>query len=271
MTDLVVRRLLIDLEKPFARHWCGGDAFRTALFNALSMSFPVGEQFFIDSVRNGYKALPEDKQEHFRKEVQGFVGQEATHRRLHSLFNGHLEKQGLVNAWAPRAQKRLKLLEGADYRHWVAITAANEHFTAILADWLLRNHDELEGEPRLKTMWLWHCAEESEHKSTAFDLYHALDGNHTWRIVWMRRITTIFLGDLVRQTVNNLRRDGALWKWSTWKSAASFLFGKRGLVRETYGPWREYFRKDFHPTQQDSSLSSRWLADNAEKYTLVGA
>ena len=71
MTDLVVRRLLIDLEAPFERHWCGGDAFRSALFNALSMSFPVGEQFFIDSVRNGFKALPADKQPRFKEEVQG--------------------------------------------------------------------------------------------------------------------------------------------------------------------------------------------------------
>lgn len=78
MTDLVVRRLLIDMEAPILRHWCAGDAFRTALFNALSMSFPVGEQFFIDSVRNGFKALPSDRQERFRTEVQGFIGQEAT-------------------------------------------------------------------------------------------------------------------------------------------------------------------------------------------------
>jgi predicted metal-dependent hydrolase len=82
MTDLVVRRLLIDLEAPIARHWCAGDAFRTALFNALSMSFPVGEQFFIDAVRNGFKALPQEKQERFRAGVQGFIGQ-GTHRRLH--------------------------------------------------------------------------------------------------------------------------------------------------------------------------------------------
>jgi uncharacterized protein len=53
MTELVVRRLLVDLQTPLPRHWCGGDAFRTALFNALSMSFPVGEQFFIDSIRLG--------------------------------------------------------------------------------------------------------------------------------------------------------------------------------------------------------------------------
>lgn len=31
MTGLTVRRLLIDLETPFARHWCGADAFLSAL------------------------------------------------------------------------------------------------------------------------------------------------------------------------------------------------------------------------------------------------
>ena len=54
MTRLAVRRLLIDLESDVPRHWCGGDPFRTAFFDALSMSFPVGEQFFIDAVRNGH-------------------------------------------------------------------------------------------------------------------------------------------------------------------------------------------------------------------------
>src|SRR3954471_5407160 len=91
MTDLVVRRLLVDMEQPIQRHWCAGDAFRTALFNALSMSFPIGEQFFIDSVRDGFKALPPHRQDDFRAEVQGFIGQEATHRRLHSLYNAHLD------------------------------------------------------------------------------------------------------------------------------------------------------------------------------------
>jgi len=272
MTDLVVRRLLVDMEAPIARHWCAGDAFRTALFNALSMSFPVGEQFFMDSVRNGFKALPPDKQSKFSAEVHGFVGQEATHRRLHSLYNAQLEKLGLVNEWAPRAEQRLKLLDGSDPRHAVAITAANEHFTAILADWLLHNADALGTlDARLSTLWLWHSSEESEHKSTAFDLYLALGGNHEWRITWFRRVTMIFLGDVMRQTVSNLRRDGTLWKWSTWKSAASHLFGHRGLVRQTYKPWREYLRPDFHPSQQDSTAARRWLQEHSDAFTLVGA
>ena len=272
MTDLVVRRLLVDMQAPIARHWCAGDAFRTALFNALSMSFPVGEQFFIDSVRDGFKALPPEKQERFRTEVQGFIGQEATHRRLHGLYNGHLTALGLVNDWESRARERLKLMEGVDIRHWLAITAANEHFTAILADWMLHNADLLgSDDPRLATLWLWHSAEESEHKSTAFDLYQALGGNHEWRVTWFRRVTLIFLGDTLRQTVSNLRHDGTLWRWSTWTSAASYLFGKRGLVRQTFRPWKDYLRRDFHPSQHDSSASQRWLRDHQHQFVPVGA
>jgi predicted metal-dependent hydrolase len=270
MTDLVVRRLLIDLEAPFDRHWCGGDAFLSAWFNALSMSFPVGEQFFIDSVRNGHKALPADRHAALRDEVQGFVGQEATHRRIHALFNGQLERQGFVNDWGPKALERMKLLEGFDVRHPVAITAANEHFTAIFADWLLA-HPEVFGnaEPRLRTMWLWHAAEESEHKSTALDVYRALDGDEGWRRTWFRRVTIIFLTDTVIQTVKNLRRDGTLWRWSTWRSAARHLLARGGLLRESFKPWRAYFREGFHPNDLHSDLAERWLADNATAYRPV--
>jgi len=272
VTDLVVRRLLIDLETPFARRWCGGDAFLSALFNALSMSFPIGEQFFIDSVKNGLKALPPEQQEKIRAEAQGFIGQEATHRRVHSLFNAHLQRQGLVNDWEARAAARLALLDGADPRHPLGITAANEHYTAILAEWMLGNPELFaDTEPRLRTLWLWHSSEESEHKSTAFDVYQALGGSHEWRVAWFRRVTLIFLGDALRQTVDNLRRDGALWQWRTWASAARWLFGRRGLVRATLKPWYAYFRRDFHPRQQESGLARRWLKDNADAYSVVGS
>lgn len=272
MTDLVVRRLLIDLDSPVARHWFGGDAFRTALFNALSMSFPVGEQFFIDSVRSGLKTLPESEREKYAAEAQGFIGQEATHRRIHALFNVQIEKRGLVNAWEPRARARLKFLNDFHPRHWLAISAATEHFTAVFADWMLRNPELFDdSETRLKTLWLWHSAEESEHKSTAFDLYRALGGTDESRIKWFKRITFIFLSDLLRQTVNNLHQDGTLWQWRTWRSAASFLFGKRGMIRQTYRPWRAYKQPGFHPNQLSSDLSRDWLEHHADVYSVVGS
>lgn len=271
MTELVVRRLLIDLEQPVARHWCNGDAFLTAWFNALSMSFPIGEQFFIDAVRTGHKALPEALQEQLWAEVQGFIGQEATHRRIHALFNGQIEKHGLVNEWEPRARERLKRVEGSDPRHGLAITAANEHFTALFAEWMLSQPQFLDGcEPRLKALWLWHSAEEAEHKCTAFDLYQALGGSHAWRVKWMRRVTLIFLTDTLRQTACNLRHDGTFWRWSTWSSSVRHLLGRQGLLRQSFKPWLAYFRRDFHPSQQSSDLSEHWLRENGNLYTRVG-
>lgn len=271
MADLVVRRLLIDLETPLPRHWHGADAFRTAYFNALSMSFPVGEQFFIDAVRNGAKRLPPEQQPRFQAEVQGFVGQEATHRRIHALFNGHLERQGLVNHWAERALRRIDRIRGFDVRHHLAATAALEHFTAILAEHLLAHPDQFgDTELRLQTMWLWHACEESEHRATAFDLYRALGGDHRWRIRWFRIVTVHFLLDSLRQTLHNLWRDGTLLRWRTWRSAAHFFLGKGGLVRECFGPWRAYFRRDFHPLQQGSGRAAAWLGRHADQYTLVG-
>jgi predicted metal-dependent hydrolase len=102
MTALPVRRLLVDLEREIPARWFAGDAFRTAHFDALSMSFPAGEQFFIDSVRAGHRALPAEARAAFAEEVQGFIGQEAAHRRVHGLFNAHLAARGLENRWHDR-------------------------------------------------------------------------------------------------------------------------------------------------------------------------
>lgn len=264
MTDLVVRRLLIDLEDGFPRHWCGGDAFRSAFFDALSMSFPAGEQFFIDSVRNGYAALPPARQSAFADEVRGFVGQEATHRHVHARFNAHLEQQGYVNRWHARIVARLAPFKSADPRHALGVTAANEHFTAIFAEWALRHPALYEGmEPRLAAMWQWHSAEESEHRCTAFDLYRALGGDHRWRVRWMRIVTVYFLIDLARQTISNLHHDRQALRWRTWRSAGTFLFGRGGLVRECFGPWRRYFASDFHPSADSGSDGEQWLTENA--------
>jgi predicted metal-dependent hydrolase len=70
--------------------------------------------------------------------------------------------------------------------------------------------------------------------------------------------------------VLNLRCDATLWRWSTWQSAATYLFGRRGLVRQTFKPWREYFRRDFHPSQQDATASRRWLQAHRGQYVPVG-
>jgi predicted metal-dependent hydrolase len=86
----------------------------------------------------------------------------------------------------------------------------------------------------------------------------------------MRLVTWHFTTDVLRQTARNLWHDGELFRWRTWRSGASFLFGRHGLVRHCFKPWRAYFKADFHPSQQDPQASIDWLRDNAAAYTAVG-
>jgi uncharacterized protein len=261
-----VRRLLVDLQSPLPRHWNGGDAFRTAWFNALSFSFPAGEQVFIDAIKRGLAhlpaSLPAAQRERFEAEARAFIGQEATHRHVHNRLNQQLLQHGLKNHWEPRIlRRRQRQLEGLEPRAWLAVTAATEHFTAVLAEYLLVHPGPLEGaEPRLRDLWLWHSAEESEHRSTAFDLYRALGGNELWRLRIYRVVTWHFATDLTRQTLNNLWHDGSWKHLSTWRSAWRTL---GHLLRFVAPRWRQYLRADFHPSQGDGEAGARWLAANA--------
>lgn len=265
MSELTIRRLLVDLQTPIPVRWNGGDAFRSALFNALSFSFPAGEQVFIDAMKLGLSRLSPEQRERFEPEVRGFIGQEATHRRVHTLFNEHLTRQGQKNHWEARILRRVQTqLQGIDPRGWLGVTAATEHFTAILAEYLLTQRAPLQGaEPRLHTLWMWHSAEESEHRCTAFDMYRALGGNEVWRRRLYYVVTWHFTTDLARQTLNNLWHDGSWWRPGTWVSAARTLFGRDGVLPFWRRRWRQYLRPDFHPSQGDGAPGLQWLQANA--------
>lgn len=270
MSNLTVRQLLVDLSQAPQRHWCAGDAFQTAWFNALSMSFPIGEQFFIDSLRAGVAMLPPDEREELKSEIQGFVAQEATHRQIHKRFNDHLLASGMRNGWEARIVRRLGYIKKLSPKHHVAITAAYEHFTAVMSAWILKHPERLEGtEERYKRMWLWHASEEIEHKDVAFDLFQRIDGRDKVRRRWMARVTLIFFVDAFLQTLSNLRRDGTLWRWSTWRSAWRLLMGEHGLFTESYPLWKDYFRPDFHPSQHSELGQDSWLKNNTDAFRVV--
>ena len=162
MTELVVRKLLIDLQaRP---RGTGTAAIRsTAFFNALSMSFPVGEQLFIDSMRLGLARLPRTSGPASNPRSEAFIGQEAASPAARAVQRPPSSRgwrtAGSTVARRGRSGWRASI-RGPGWR----VTAATEHFTAIMAEDPLTRPESLAGtEPRLMTMWLWHASEESEH------------------------------------------------------------------------------------------------------------
>lgn len=279
---LTVRRLFVDFSTPIRRHWNGDDAFLTAFFNALSFSFPEGEQFFIESVRNAAQNLEETTDNKLLLDnARGFIGQEASHRRMHAQYNAQLEAHGLVNHWEARIVKRKtrvrRLFANAphQYLYELAITAGYEHLTAVLGDLTLQSQNTSEdwlalADVPLQTLWRWHAAEECEHKSVAFDLYQALNGSYRGRLFWFVYVSMQFTTDVIRQTINNLWHDRTLHKPSTWWSAFKFCLGRYGWVWRCLPRFIAYMSKDFHPNQMDNKLTSEWLEANSRHWEAVG-
>ena len=75
---------------PIRRWWLNDDPFATAFYNALSVTFPKGEGFFIDSVRK-YR---DDAPPRLAGEIAAFTKQEVIHTREHVAFNRHVVDQG---------------------------------------------------------------------------------------------------------------------------------------------------------------------------------
>jgi predicted metal-dependent hydrolase len=271
MSTLTVRKLNIDLSRGFARHWMGGDVYRTAFMNALSMSFPLGEQMFIDSVR----AVPADTiaDPALRAEVKDFIGQEASHRFVHQQYNAELARQGYDYTLEPRTRERVELIGKLPVRDRLAITCALEHYTAMLADFVLRHPGWLEqATPEMRTLWSWHAAEESEHKAVAFDVYRAAGGSWGKRVLWYLHVSLIFWRDTSLQTIYNLKRDRALWHRSTWRSGLGAWFGRHGLAWHLLRPGLDYLSPRFHPWQHDNrALLQTWLERNDASFRAIGS
>ena len=75
---LIPRNREYDIARSLAGDWFDNHPFKTAWFNAMSITFPLGEKFFIDSVRHFAGQIEDPK---LTEDIRGFCGQEGFHRR----------------------------------------------------------------------------------------------------------------------------------------------------------------------------------------------
>ena len=263
--DVVRRDLRFGFEGSDVRTWHPGGRHVSHFFNALSVFFPKGEAFFIESVHH-YRERVRVPQ--LGAQVKGFVEQEGAHSREHRRYN-----KALADAGLPAAALESHLgrhLEGVSKRlshaQALGVTIALEHFTAILADALLSDDRMLAGaDPRLAAIWRWHAIEETEHKAVAFDVFSAMCGTgrraYWTRIRTMIGATMIFWYLVFRYHLVLVRADGAAADLGGWWRLFCFLWISPGGMRKIVRPWAAYFRPSFHPWQHDNlGHVERWKA-----------
>jgi predicted metal-dependent hydrolase len=259
-----VRNLQFAVGSRIPRHWHGGRKSITAFFNNLSVFFPEGERFFILAVK-AHKHAIQDPQ--LAAEARAFYAQEGIHSREHVRYNEMLREQGYpVEAMEARLKR---LLGRITKRHppifHLGTTCALEHFTALMADFLLGDPRILAGaDPVMANLWRWHAAEENEHKAVAFDVFTAAGGSYRVRVITMIGATLIFWAKVFEQQVRMMKADGILGSAREWWALAKFLFVTPGGLRRLVPKYFAYFKRDFHPWDNDNSaLLEAWRSELA--------
>src|ERR1043165_1664518 len=200
-----------------------GDLILSHLAAGLSSVFPDGEDFFVKSVRH-YRDQITDPE--LKRQVAGFIGQEAMHGREHRALNNRLDELGYPTKRVEKFTKwGLELrTKYAPAKANLAATAALEHFTATLAELVLSDETTRKqfGHPAMRDIFLWHALEESEHKAVAFDVYKAVGGTERMRVWTMNFITVGFILGMAAQVVLSLAMDRETYRprklWCSWKN-----------------------------------------------------
>jgi hypothetical protein len=260
-TNAIVSRQgprLFDAEIP--RYWLDHDPFKTRFFEAMSLTFPDGERYFIDCVRK-YRDQVTDPE--LAAQVKSFMYQEGQHGMVHTQFNDRLRAQGIaVDKILEFARAKIEGFK-RDFSPAFNLgkTAGAEHMTAMMAHGFFSTGLLKGADPRVRAMFAWHAVEEIEHKAVAYDVYEKVAKGGYWtRVLSMLHTSLSFTLHVLLITRYMLNVDGK-GGFRTWLKGLWWLYGWGGLYPRLMGHYLVYFLPGFHPWKYGSlEVYNTWLA-----------
>lgn len=122
-----------------------------------------------------------------RQEIDDFVRQESNHHKMHARFNDCLAEAGYRMTPEREAQLKAELRDMMRDRSLAfnaAYCAGFECFTLFTSKFVFEKAQDLfrGGDLGGSDLWLWHMAEEFEHRAVCHDVFAAISGNYFIRI-----------------------------------------------------------------------------------------
>ncbi|MFW1801755.1 metal-dependent hydrolase [Acinetobacter nematophilus] len=256
-----IRHMKFDFDPAKIDHKFYMDAeLASAYFASLSIFLTRGEDLVIDTARYHRDFITDPL---LKQRVTSLIGQEAIHSKMHEELNeAYLIRDlpvKLFRTWAgwafeygfERLPQPMKL----------SLMAGIEHFTAVLAEYMM-NHEEIffrSQDEKQRAIWMWHMLEESEHKDIAFDVFQELSNNYLLRIAgfFPALITILVLISAASFLVPFYRNPKNLISLRYWREIPynfGLIFGlKDGVYGSSFKHIFDYLRPDFHPNDHDTS------------------
>jgi predicted metal-dependent hydrolase len=196
--------------------------------NSISLLMPHVEPYVIKAIKSASDQLSGE----LALDAEAFCAQEAQHHKQHQKFNRILAQhyRGLnrLDRWMKRTYEWFWRSRSQGFS--LAFAAGAETVAYTLARWTESRMGKLfsGAEPTMSTLFLWHLAEEVEHKSVAYDVYKTVDGRR-WLLAvamfWAGLITGVFgvMGSLyMLKAERRLFKPGTYLRMLPW--TVSFIF-----------------------------------------------
>lgn len=247
----VREKLDFGLDETIAKYWVDGCPFRTRIMDAMQISFPEGERYFIMSVRPFKQDITDAKQ---LDDVKAFMRQEAQHGIAHNQYNELLKKQGIPVDEIVDQHKDIiqnKYLKKFSKEFNIALTAGFEHYTALMAEAFFSRKEVVAGfDPRMKNLLAWHAVEEMEHRSVAFDVMQNVANVSYSMRVWAMMYGTFQTLRFMFSNANTMLKADGFSRWERLKLLSQnlgWMYGRKGVFSSFTKPLFAYFKPSFHP------------------------
>ena len=223
-----MRRVTFDYPEESILCWTPRMPEVSAAANAVSLMMPFLEPFVARSIRSTIVDLPPE----LADQARWLIDQEVSHQRQHRRFNKLLcgEAPGLI-----RTEKMMRWFfrrfeSRASRRLAVSLSAGAETVAFSMARWTERHSNELftDADPVITTLFMWHLAEEVEHKSVAFDVHRAIGGSRFQYLLGALLALIVLgwftvIGSLtILRAQRRLRNPLSWWRLTRWAFSLAF-------------------------------------------------
>ncbi|MCB5944273.1 metal-dependent hydrolase [Acidocella sp. KAb 2-4] len=155
------------------------------IFNGVSVVVPYVEHL-LNSVMNEVRTNYAADNPLLKEELDLFIRQETNHSIYHNRFNKLMLDAGYdIKPVMTKITAELKALRDKRSLAFIsAYCAGFENTATFTAQYVFEACDEffIGADPTGANLWLWHIAEEFEHRMTCHEAFKAVSGNYLMRI-----------------------------------------------------------------------------------------